>query len=163
MKPFALALVLIFALAPAAFADAPDRESVDLAELQSERAANLATATPTPQGRTFWGQMADAWKVRNGFVPSYAEVAPGIPNHAYVSSTPVQGNDRRVDLGAGQTMTPNAYGPGVHMNQYGQPVQVAPAFGGHQVIGRQNITPNAYGPGIHMNQYGQPVRTVPAW
>ena len=107
--------------------------------------------------------MLDAWKVRNGFVPSYAEVAPGIPHHGYVSSTPVQGNAGRVDLGVGQTITPNAYGPGVHMNQYGQPVQVAPAFGGHQVIGPQNITPNAYGPGVHMNQYGQPVRTVPAW
>ena len=114
MKPFALALIMIFAMTPAAFADAPDREPVNLTEHQTERAAQPATVAP--QGRTFWGQMLDAWKVRNGFVPSYAEVAPGVPHHGYVSSTPVQGNAGRVDLGVGQTITPNAYGPGVHMN-----------------------------------------------
>jgi hypothetical protein len=58
------------------------------------------------------------------------------------------------------TITPNAYGPGIHMNQYGQPVQLKPDFGG--VYGEQlRITPNAYGLGVHMDQYGRPVREVP--
>jgi hypothetical protein len=54
----------------------------------------------------------------------------------------------------------NAYGLGVHMNQYGQPVKLWPDFGG--VYGEQlQIKQDAYGPGIHMDQYGRPVREYP--
>lgn len=57
------------------------------------------------------------------------------------------------------TITPNAYGPGTHMNQYGQPVKLQPStpdsYGNY---GDSFIkSPNAYGPGIHMDQYGRPV------
>ena len=52
---------------------------------------------------------------------------------------------------------PNAYGPGVHQNRYGQPVRLVPDFGG--VPGEQlQIKTDAYGPGVHMDQYGRPVR-----
>ncbi len=55
------------------------------------------------------------------------------------------------------SLTPNAYGPGIHMNQYGQPVTLRPDFGG--VPGEQlQIKENAYGLGVHMDQYGRPVR-----
>ena len=54
----------------------------------------------------------------------------------------------------------NAYGQGVHMDQYGRPVTLKPDFG--SVPGEQlQIQPNAYGPGIHMDQYGRPVREHP--
>lgn len=58
------------------------------------------------------------------------------------------------------SLIPNAYGPEVHMNQYGQPVTLQPDFGG--VPGELlQIKPNAYGPGVHMDQYGRPVREYP--
>lgn len=51
----------------------------------------------------------------------------------------------------------NAYGPGIHMNQYGQAVTLKPDFGG--VPGEYlKITEDAYGLGVHMDQYGRPVR-----
>ena len=54
-------------------------------------------------------------------------------------------------------LTPNAYGPGIHKNQYGQPVTLTPVGGG--APGEQlQIKPNAYGPGVHMDQYGRAVR-----
>lgn len=54
-------------------------------------------------------------------------------------------------------LTPNAYGPGVHSNRYGQPVKLRPDFGGvpGEVL---QITPDAYGLGVHSDQYGRPVR-----
>jgi len=58
-------------------------------------------------------------------------------------------------------LTPNAYGPGVHMDEYGRPVKLYTPNGvpGEQV----QIKPNAYGPGVHMDQYGRPVYSVPAF
>jgi hypothetical protein len=54
----------------------------------------------------------------------------------------------------------DAYGLGVHMNEYGQPVRLRPDFG--SVPGEYlEITPNAYGLGVHMDQYGRPVREYP--
>jgi len=51
----------------------------------------------------------------------------------------------------------NAYGPGIHMNQYGQAVTLKPDYGG--VPGQYlKIKENAYGLGVHMDQYGRPVR-----
>jgi len=60
---------------------------------------------------------------------------------------------------------PNAYGPGVGMDQYGSAVRYAPAFGGAPInSGEQlNVRSNAYGPGVGMDQYGRAVRTVPAY
>lgn len=55
------------------------------------------------------------------------------------------------------TLVPDAYGPGVHMNQYGQAVVLQPQGGGTPGE-RLTITPNAYGPGVHMDQYGRMVR-----
>lgn len=55
------------------------------------------------------------------------------------------------------SLQPNVYGLGVHQNQYGRPVTVAPQGGG--VPGeRLRVKPNAYGSGVHMDQYGRPVR-----
>lgn len=54
----------------------------------------------------------------------------------------------------------DAYGPGIHMNRYGQPVRLRPDFGGVEGE-RLQIQPNAYGPGVHMDQYGRPVREYP--
>jgi hypothetical protein len=55
---------------------------------------------------------------------------------------------------------PNVYGPGVHQNQYGQPVVLQPQGGG--IPGeRLIITPNAYGPGVHSDQYGRIVKERP--
>lgn len=54
----------------------------------------------------------------------------------------------------------DAYGPGVHMNSYGQAVILKPDFGG--VPGEHlEIRENAYGLGIHSDQYGRPVREYP--
>lgn len=54
----------------------------------------------------------------------------------------------------------NTYGPGIHMNQYGQAITLRPDYGG--VTGEYlKITQNAYGPGVHMDQYGRPVREYP--
>lgn len=54
----------------------------------------------------------------------------------------------------------DAYGPGIHMNRYGQPVILRPDFG--SVPGEYlHIQPDAYGPGIHKDQYGRPVREYP--
>jgi hypothetical protein len=51
----------------------------------------------------------------------------------------------------------DVFGPGIHMNQYGQPVTLKPDWGG--VPGEQlRIKQNAYGPGVHMDQYGRSVR-----
>lgn len=53
----------------------------------------------------------------------------------------------------------DAYGPGTHMNQFGQPVTVQPMYDNQPYIPNSVIqTPNAYGPGIHMDQYGRPVQ-----
>lgn len=69
-----------------------------------------------------------------------------------ISIPRVSGNPRKQP-----TIVPNAYGPGVHMNQYGQAVTLTPESGGVQGE-HLEINPNAYGPGIHMDQYGRPVR-----
>jgi len=54
----------------------------------------------------------------------------------------------------------NAYGPGQHMDQYGNNVSIVPKHGGGG--GASNTfnrieRPNAYGPGTGMDQYGRPV------
>lgn len=58
-------------------------------------------------------------------------------------------------------LTPNAYGPGIHMDAYGRPVQLYTPGG---VPGEHlQIKLNAYGPGVHMDQYGRPVYATPAF
>jgi len=57
-------------------------------------------------------------------------------------------------------LQPDVYGPGIHQNQYGQPVTVKPDHGG--VPGEQlRLKRDVYGPGVHMDQYGRPVREQP--
>jgi hypothetical protein len=57
---------------------------------------------------------------------------------------------------------PDAYGLGVHANQYGQPVKLRPDWG--YVPGEPlQINENAYGLGVHSDQYGRPVREYPAF
>ncbi|MBN2512537.1 MAG: hypothetical protein JXB18_06325 [Sedimentisphaerales bacterium] len=57
-------------------------------------------------------------------------------------------------------LTPNAYGFGVHSNQYGQPIRLRPDYG--YVPGETlQIKENAYGLGVHSDQYGRPVREYP--
>ena len=69
--------------------------------------------------------------------------------------------DTRITSGSGNSgFVPNAYGPGVHQNQYGQAVILRPQGGG--IPGeRLTITPDAYGPGVHMDQYGGAVSEYP--
>lgn len=54
----------------------------------------------------------------------------------------------------------DAFGPDVHMNQYGQPVILKPDWGG---VPREylEIESNGYGLGVHIDQYGRPVREYP--
>ena len=61
---------------------------------------------------------------------------------------------------ANDTLRATAYGLGVHANQYGQAVTVAPDFGGvpGEVL---QLNQNAFGPSVHMDQYGRPVRERP--
>jgi len=47
----------------------------------------------------------------------------------------------------------NAYGPGIHKDQYGRAVTTS--------SGAKIVKENAYGPNIHMDQYGRPVTVVP--
>lgn len=62
----------------------------------------------------------------------------------------------------GQTIRPNAYGPGVNSDQYGRPQtyylqdgqQLSPIFQG-------GVQQNAYGPGVGMDQFGRPVHSGP--
>jgi hypothetical protein len=58
---------------------------------------------------------------------------------------------------------PNAYGLGIHSDEYGRPVK-------YQVQGEPEadttllqVKQDAYGPGVGMDQYGRPVKTVPAY
>lgn len=60
----------------------------------------------------------------------------------------------------------DAYGPGVHMDQYGRPVQIAPAYpryGNQYNDSYIQVNPNVYGPGVHSDQYGRPIRTQPKY
>ena len=59
------------------------------------------------------------------------------------------------------SLRPNAYGPGIHQNRYGQPVTLEPQGGGTSGEILQ-VKPDAYGPGVHMDQYGRPV-TEKSW
>jgi len=57
-------------------------------------------------------------------------------------------------------LTPDGYGPGIHINRYGQPVELKPDFGA--VPGEHlEIKTDACGPGIHCDQYGRAVREYP--
>ena len=59
-----------------------------------------------------------------------------------------------------QIQQENAYGPGLHMDQYGRPVEIAPQNGSRNPYTRIQQE-DAYGPGIHMDQFGQPVTIQP--
>ena len=58
----------------------------------------------------------------------------------------------------------NAYGPGIHQDVFGRPVQYhVPNWPSNEPTQHLNVTPNAYGPGIGMDQFGRPVTTRPAF
>ena len=73
-----------------------------------------------------------------------------------------QQNTHAVPGDANNSLKPNAYGLGIHMNRYGQPVKLAPKWGAvpGEVL---RIKPDAYGPGVHSDQYGRPVHERPAF
>jgi hypothetical protein len=56
----------------------------------------------------------------------------------------------------------DAYGLGVHSDQYGQPVTVQPKHGysGYNPLNRIQER-DAYGPNIHMDSYGRPATVQP--
>ena len=57
-------------------------------------------------------------------------------------------------------LEPDAYGMGVHINRFAQPVILKPDFGG--VYGEHlEIKTDGYGMGVHSDQYGRPVREYP--
>ena len=47
----------------------------------------------------------------------------------------------------------NAYGPGVHMDQYGRAIHSQPEL---------QLRPNTYGPGMYSDQYGRPSTVQPS-
>lgn len=57
------------------------------------------------------------------------------------------------------SVTPNAYGPGINSDATGRPFTYQPEFGSGG--GQLKVKPNAYGPGIGLDQYGRPVRAQP--
>lgn len=59
----------------------------------------------------------------------------------------------------GQPYKPNAYGLGVHMDQYGRAFQWKTQSG--QPVILEPVQPNAYGPGVGMDVYGRPVKQSP--
>lgn len=66
-----------------------------------------------------------------------------------VQPSPGDGRAPRRSYGLSGGFQPDAYGPGVGMDQYGRAVHTAPGV---------RLQPNAYGPGVHMDQYGRAVR-----
>ena len=57
-------------------------------------------------------------------------------------------------------VTPNAYGYGVHSDQYGRPVRWQVQGDSYGDTSHLKVKQNAYGPGVGMDQYGRPVRAV---
>ena len=58
----------------------------------------------------------------------------------------------------------NAYGPGIHQDQYGRPVQYhVPNWPANEPTQFLEVKPDAYGPGVGMDQFGRPVTTRPAF
>ncbi|WP_159918359.1 hypothetical protein [Pantoea sp. 18069] len=100
---------------------------------------SLALSACSGMSKEDWGDyVRTAIEMDKGYVPPRASAQPQLLNSGF---------------------KPNAFGPGVHMNQYGQAVTLQ-APGGAQGEMLQ-IKPNAYGPGVHMDQYGRPVRERP--
>ena len=57
----------------------------------------------------------------------------------------------------------NAYGPGVHADQYGRPVKWQVQGNSQTDTTLLDVKPNVYGPGIGSDQYGRPVKLKPAY
>lgn len=57
-------------------------------------------------------------------------------------------------------ITPNAYGPGVHMDQYGRAFEWQVVGNPYENTAGLSIQPDAYGPGMGMDQYGRAVKAV---
>lgn len=62
------------------------------------------------------------------------------------------------------TIRENAYGLGVHSDQFGRPVRYeVPNWPKNEPTEFLKVKPDAYGPGIGQDQFGRPVRTGPGW
>lgn len=58
----------------------------------------------------------------------------------------------------------NVFGPGIHQNQFGQPVRYhVPNWPANEPTQFLQVKPNVYGPGIGQDQFGRPVTTRPAF
>ena len=58
----------------------------------------------------------------------------------------------------------NVFGPGIHQNQFGQPVKYhVPNWPANEPTQFLQVKPNVYGPGIGQDQFGRPVTTRPAF
>ena len=53
----------------------------------------------------------------------------------------------------------NAYGYGVHSDQYGRPTTFEVVGQPYENTSHLQVQQNAYGLGVHADQYGRPVRT----
>lgn len=95
-----------------------------------------------------------------GYLSATSNTGPNGPDSmVHQPSNTLTSVPRTTDNSA-PTIEQNAYGAGLHMDQYGRPTRLSPDFGA--VNGEiLKIKPNAYGPGIHMDQYGRPVREYP--
>lgn len=106
---------------------------------------SLALSACSGMSKEDWGDyVRTAIEMDRGYVPPRASPLPSAyrPSPAHNSG-----------------LRPNAFGPGVHMNQYGQAVTLqAPGGAPGELL---QIKPNAYGPGVHMDQYGRPVKERP--
>jgi capsid protein len=54
----------------------------------------------------------------------------------------------------------NAYGYGVHSDQYGRPTSFEVVGQPYENTSHLQVQQNAYGLGVHADQYGRPVRTI---
>jgi hypothetical protein len=57
----------------------------------------------------------------------------------------------------------DAYGLGVHSDQYGRPVKWEVQGNPEADTSLLRVQQNTYGMGVHSDQYGRPVRLRPAW
>lgn len=81
---------------------------------------------------------------------AYYDTAPQPQTYSEIELVEPQENGLEID----------AYGLGVHSNEYSQPVKLRPDFG--YVEGEHlEIRQDAYGHGVHADQYGRPIREQP--
>ena len=97
---------------------------------------------------------------------------PVTPPPAYFANSPIETEPtfrKRDNFAPAFTLPPpviqeNALGPGIHQNQFGQPVKYhVPNWPSNEPTQFLQVKPNVYGPGIGQDQFGRPVTTRPAF